>query len=418
MSQLPDTGWVAVVKRDCPTCELTVPVLAALSKAGGLTVYTQDYPAFPENLPHEYDSTLDVSHGLKIEIVPTLLRRENGREVARTYGWDKTEWRKLTGLATLGEDLPDLRPGCGAKNIEPGIIEDLLVRHGETGLKARKIEIGSAEDEIEAMFDRGWSDGLPVVPPTEARVLRMLAGTARDPHHFDCLIGFGATAVYPYLVYQTLHAMAESGEIERARDQALELGRAYRRGIRKGLFKILSKMGISTVGSYRGAQLFELVGLADEVVDKCFSGAVSRIQGADFDDLWSDQKSLARWAWNRQVPIEHGGLYRYVNGGEFHAWNPDVTTALRNAAQSGEWADYQHYARLVNDREPAMFRDLLRLRSDHAPIPIEEVEPAEAIVKRFDSAGMSLGALSPEAHEAIGLSADASARLVHLLTDC
>ncbi|MEX0916178.1 MAG: glutamate synthase central domain-containing protein, partial [Wenzhouxiangellaceae bacterium] len=161
-------------------------------------------------------------------------------------------------------------------------------------------------------------------------------GTARDPHHFACLIGFGATAVYPYLVYQTLHAMAESGEIERARDQALELGRAYRRGIRKGLFKILSKMGISTVASYRGAQLFELVGLADVVVDKCFAGAVSRIQGADFEDLWRDQKSLARWAWEKQVPIEHGGLYRYVHGGEFHAWNPDVSTALRAAAQSGE----------------------------------------------------------------------------------
>ncbi|MCB9946222.1 MAG: thioredoxin, partial [Rhodospirillaceae bacterium] len=181
MTQLPDTGWVAVVKRDCPTCELTEPVLAALAKASDLTVFTQDDPAFPASVPHAYDSTLDVSHGLRIEIVPTLLRRENGQEVARTYGWDKAEWRKLTGLAGLGEDLPDLRPGCGAKNIEPGVIEDLLVRHGETGLTSRKVELGSAEDEIEAMFDRGWSDGLPVVPPTEQRVLRMLAGTARDP---------------------------------------------------------------------------------------------------------------------------------------------------------------------------------------------------------------------------------------------
>jgi len=91
------------------------------------------------------------------------------------------------------------------------------------------------------------------------------------------------------------------------REQALELGRAYRRGIRKGLFKILSKMGISTIGSYRGAQLFELVGLADEVVDACFPGAVSRIQGAGFDDLWRDHKALARWAWDRQVPIQHAG---------------------------------------------------------------------------------------------------------------
>ncbi|MGB0514823.1 MAG: glutamate synthase central domain-containing protein, partial [Wenzhouxiangellaceae bacterium] len=110
-------------------------------------------------------------------------------------------------------------------------------------------------------------------------------GTARDPHQFACLIGFGATAVYPYLVYQTLHAMAATGEIEPGRDRVLqlELGRAYRRGIRKGLFKILSKMGISTVGSYRGAQLFELIGLADEVIDTCFPGTVSRVQGAGFE---------------------------------------------------------------------------------------------------------------------------------------
>ena len=228
-------------------------------------------------------------------------------------------------------------------------------------------------------------------------------GTARDPHQIACLIGFGATAVYPYLVYQTLQAMAASGEIDNPRDEALELGRAYRRGIRKGLFKILSKMGISTIASYRGAQLFELIGLADEVVERCFPGAVSRIQGAGFDELQADQKSLARWAWDQQMPIEHGGLYRYIHGGEFHAWNPDVVTALRTAAHTGEAADYRRYAALVNGREPAMLRDLLRLRSDHAPISIEEVEPIETIVKRFDSAGMSLGALSPEAHEALAI---------------
>lgn len=181
MSQLPDNGWVAVVKRDCPTCELTVPALAMLNQAAGITIYTQDDPTFPEGLERTYDGSLDISHGLKIEVVPTLLKLENGKEVARTYGWDKAEWQRMTGLATLGADLPDLQPGCGAKNIEPGVIEDLLVRHGETGLAARKIDLGSGEDEIEAMFDRGWSDGLPVVPPTEARVLRMLNGTARDP---------------------------------------------------------------------------------------------------------------------------------------------------------------------------------------------------------------------------------------------
>jgi glutamate synthase (NADPH/NADH) large chain len=227
--------------------------------------------------------------------------------------------------------------------------------------------------------------------------------TARDPHHFACLIGFGATAVYPYLVYQTLHAMAEAGEFENPRNEALQLGRAYRRGIRKGLYKIMSKMGISTIGSYRGAQLFEIVGLADEVVARCFTGAVSRVRGATFEDLHDDQRKLARWAWETRVPIEHGGLYRYVNGGEYHAWNPDVVTTLHRATQNNDRSAWETFTRLVDEREPATFRDLLRLTSDRAPIEIDAVEPIETIIKRFDSAGMSLGALSPEAHEALAI---------------
>ncbi len=228
-------------------------------------------------------------------------------------------------------------------------------------------------------------------------------GTARDPHHFACLIGFGATAVYPYLVYQTLQAMVASGEIDDPADRALQLGRAYRRGIRKGLFKILSKMGISTIGAYRGAQLFEIVGLADEVVERCFPGAISRIQGADFSDLHQDQQALARWAWNRQVPIEHGGLYRYVHGGEYHAYNPDVVTTLHKAVQTGSYETYLKFATLVNEREPAMLRDLLEPVIAEQALDIEEVEPVEDILPRFDSAGMSLGALSPEAHEALAV---------------
>jgi hypothetical protein len=189
MSTLPENGLVAVVKRDCETCVMTAPVLGELSRRAGITVYTQDDASFPDTVPGRVgDLGLDLSHHLKIEIVPTLIRLENGREVARTYGWDRGEWERISGLTDLGRDLPQSQPGCGAKNVEPGIIERLKVRFNETGLVSRRIELGADEDVAEAMFARGWSDGLPLVPPTEERVLRMLDGTARDPQEVIGLV--------------------------------------------------------------------------------------------------------------------------------------------------------------------------------------------------------------------------------------
>jgi glutamate synthase (NADPH/NADH) large chain len=224
-------------------------------------------------------------------------------------------------------------------------------------------------------------------------------GVARDPHHFACLIGYGATAVYPYLVYQSLHDIAQRGNL----DEQQQLGRSYRRGIRKGLFKVMSKMGISSISSYRGAQLFEVVGLHSEVVDRCFSGTASRIQGADFDDLLDDQRELAATAWEKRVPVSQGGLLKYVYGGEYHCYNPDVVSALQVAVRSGDFEHYKTYASLVNERPIATLRDLLDMKPAGPPVPLDEVEPAEDILVRFDSAGMSLGALSPEAHEALAI---------------
>jgi hypothetical protein len=187
--RLPQDGLVAVVKRDCPTCVLAAPVLGDLARQAGLAVYTQDDPSFPETVPGRIDDTgLDISHRLKIEIVPTLIRFARGREVGRTYGWDRGEWERLTGIGGLGLDLPEARPGCGAKNLEPGVFERLKIRFNETGLRSRRITIGEAEDEHEAMYARGWSDGLPLVPPTEERVLRMLDGTGRDPQEVIGLV--------------------------------------------------------------------------------------------------------------------------------------------------------------------------------------------------------------------------------------
>ncbi|WP_245732590.1 glutamate synthase large subunit [Solimonas aquatica] len=224
--------------------------------------------------------------------------------------------------------------------------------------------------------------------------------TARDPHQFACLIGYGASCVYPYLAYATLYEMARSGQIKNKPVEAL--AQSYRKSINKGLFKIISKMGISTIASYRSAQLFEIVGLSDEIVDLCFEDTVSRIQGARFEDLQEEQESLADIAWSARKPIAQGGLYKYVAGGEYHAYNPDVIATLQKAVKSGNYDDYQVYADHVNGRPVATIRDLFALKKAE-PIPVEEVEPVEAILKRFDSAGMSLGALSPEAHEALAI---------------
>lgn len=180
--RLPDDGLIAVVKRDCPTCVLTEPVLAELAAHGGLSVYTQDDPAFPATVDLRIDdSALDVSHRLGIEIVPTLVRLAGGREIDRTHGWDRSEWERVSGVAGLGAGLPAMRPGCGALNQEPRALEDLRIRFGQTGMNARRVTFGDDEDEVEAIYARGWTDGLPVVAPTERRVMRMLAGTTRDP---------------------------------------------------------------------------------------------------------------------------------------------------------------------------------------------------------------------------------------------
>ena len=228
-------------------------------------------------------------------------------------------------------------------------------------------------------------------------------GTARDAHHFACLIGYGATAIYPYLAYQTLFDLMRKGAVKMDADTRLELGRSYRRGIRKGLFKVMSKMGISTVASYRSAQLFEIVGLGDDIVNLCFPGTDSRIQGADFEDLQEDAQYLATRAWNLGLGVEQGGLLKYMHNGEYHMYNPDVIATLQAAVMTGDYERYKEFAALVNGRPVSCIRDLLAVNFLREPIPIEEVEPIEAILARFDSAGMSLGALSPEAHEALAI---------------
>jgi hypothetical protein len=178
-------GLVAVVKRACPTCELVAPVLAQLPQ---LTIYSQDDPSFPDGLGARDDRDLDVSFALDIDTVPTLLRVERGTVVDRIEGWERTQWETFTGIGELGAGLPDWRPGCGSRTHDPDVVDARLIANTLPKLAARPIELGEAEDEHEAMFARGWSDGLPLVPPTPERVARMLAGTTRAPNDVVAIV--------------------------------------------------------------------------------------------------------------------------------------------------------------------------------------------------------------------------------------
>jgi hypothetical protein len=181
MLELPD-GLVAVVKRECPTCSLIAPVLKRLAEARvPITVCSQDDPAFPPAVPGVVDDrSLEISFRAGIEIVPTLLRVEGGREAARVFGWNRDEWRSFTGVDDLGAGLPENRPGCGSKTMDPGMSAKLAVRFGAASFSSRIISVPAQADPAEWCYEQGWTDGLPVVPPTEERVYAMLQGTRRD----------------------------------------------------------------------------------------------------------------------------------------------------------------------------------------------------------------------------------------------
>ncbi|MFA5157390.1 MAG: glutamate synthase large subunit [Candidatus Omnitrophota bacterium] len=227
----------------------------------------------------------------------------------------------------------------------------------------------------------------------------------REVHHFALLFGFGADCINPYLAYEAVEYLAREGEIE---DRLKEKARAnYIKAVNKGIQKILSKMGISTLQSYRAAQIFEALGLSKEVIDRCFSGTVSRISGADFSVIAKEallRHSEAYPATELNLPLAAGGVYQWKKDGEFHLWNPDTIAALQDSAWKNDYKKYKEFAGLINDQsaDPTTLRSLLKFKQAH-PVPIEEVEPVEEIVKRFVTGAMSFGSISKEAHETIAI---------------
>ena len=234
-------------------------------------------------------------------------------------------------------------------------------------------------------------------------------GEARDVHHMACLIGYGASAICPYLAYETCREILE-------KDPKLEVSvelaqRNYRKALESGLLKIMSKMGISVLGSYRGAQVFEAIGIHSKLIEQCFTGTSSQIEGIGFHELARESLQRHELAFRQDVPggtedaHPHDlGLFRFRRAGEMHAVTPPMIKNFHTFVKTNEPEDYGKYVQAVLASRPLSLRDLLELvPSPNGAVPLEEVEPIEDIRRRFTTAGMSLGAISPEAHECLAI---------------
>ena len=229
------------------------------------------------------------------------------------------------------------------------------------------------------------------------------SGEAHDVHQFATLIGYGASAVNPYVAIDTIRENVESGDYDIELDKAMA---NFRKAIQNGLLKIMSKMGISTLASYRGAQIFEAVGLSQKVVDRCFFGTTTQIEGVTLEQIAEDSLHHHAKAYDDPdvAELEEGECYKPLSGGrgEFHSFNKPVISSIHKFLRKTDDREmYNNFVAKVQDRQPCSPRDLLTYADNPSPVPLEEVEPIENIRKRFTTAGMSCGALSPEAHECL-----------------
>ena len=234
------------------------------------------------------------------------------------------------------------------------------------------------------------------------------AGDVWEVHHFACLIGFGATAINPYLALSTIRDMKLSGILTSDLD-ADHLKKNYIKAVNDGLLKVFSKMGISTLQSYQGAQIFEIIGLNQTVVDRYFTGATSRIQGMGLDEIAREILSKHHLAFSKKdIPVERlpvGGVYQWKRKGEFHLFNPQTIHLLQYSTRMNEYNTFKKYSKLVNDQseKAATLRSMFEFKRNRPSISIDEVEPAENIYKRFATGAMSFGSISHEAHSTLAI---------------
>jgi glutamate synthase (NADPH/NADH) large chain len=340
---------------------------------------------------------------------------------------------KLKTPILKNDELDKLRQldGKGPGNFKSVTLPILFpVQEGEKGLEKAMYAlcrhasqmVASGHDFI-VLSDRGHTRTMAPIPAllavagvhhhliregTRTKVgLVLESGEPREVHHFALLIGYGAGAINPYLAFETLDDMIEQGELTvKDHDKAVK---NYVKSIGKGVMKVMSKMGISTAQSYCGAQIFEAIGLSKQVIDKYFTWTASRISGVGLDVIAAEVKARHHRAFPERPLNGHtldvGGQYQWRKEGEYHLFNPETVHKLQNAVRNGNYKVFKEYSELVNNQSKRMctLRGLFDLQFADQPIPLEEVEPVESILKRFKSGAMSYGSISKEAHETLAI---------------
>ncbi|OGU47628.1 MAG: glutamate synthase subunit alpha [Ignavibacteria bacterium GWC2_56_12] len=325
------------------------------------------------------------------------------------FAEDLQHLRSIDDSAFRAVTLQALFPVCeGEEGLEP-VLSDLCLRAERAGDEGMYLVI---------LSDRGVCEDLAPVPILLAigavqnhllRVGKRLklsvvaeTGEPRDVHHFATLIGYGANAVHPYLAIDTVRAMASSGELGSI--SSGEACRNFRKSVDSGILKVMSKMGISLLGSYRGSQNFEAVGISSDVVERYFTGTPTRIEGLGLRDIAREALARHERAFGGAVlGLVDEGQYRFRKNGERRAWSPEALRSMQSLRTSGQREEYEHFKKAVSDTAPIGIKDLLTFKKLNNPIPLDDVEEAEEIRRRFTTAAMSLGALSPETHETIAV---------------
>ncbi|MEM1441343.1 MAG: glutamate synthase large subunit, partial [Verrucomicrobiota bacterium] len=313
-----------------------------------------------------------------------------------------TTWPVLSGPDGLRDSIEELcsraerAVDAGAETL---ILSDRSINHDRVGMPTL-LAVAAVHQHLGANKKRMMTS------------LIVDTAEARDTHHMACLIGFGATAVCPWLAHETIHELVEKNVKNKFSDVPVKKALMnYHKALEKGVLKIMSKMGISVLNSYQGAQIFEAVGIADTVIQRCFPGTPSQIAGVGFYEIAAESIARHTAAYGEAVPNEFGeldlgdpGFFRFRRDGETHAVSGGVIKNFHTFVKSGDADDYEKYVEELKGNSPHALHDLFELvPNENGPIPIDEVEPIEEVRRRFTTAAMSMGAISPEAHEVLAI---------------